>query len=426
MPSESWVGGDIAGLRAMASSLKSTPGKLHDIVNALSSKVESISGDAGWQGDAANQFTQKWSADSKTAGALVDVTRAAGDAIEELSSSLEALENALYNAAHEAQKQGVPVRPDGKPPMMAATPNPPPELQKAMGALQDYTEQYRQTMEAAKNARLVTEGKLRDIFSAIGPDGNNDTGLSAGQVSTVGGYLKSLYAIPGQRNRHYINEAESDLTEAKTNVADTRSDYQAEKQAYESKGMKLPKDNPARLAHAEASNALADVRARTSAAEQGLYTNSMSSALDTRVSELPKLGAVTGRLPSFLKASNALGVLGTGVGAYFGTKSDVEKGENVGKAVDVNAVSGLAGLGAGAVAAGALSAAPLTVSVGVGTLGAVVAGDAVKEGLDEHWQEDIHKHGVVGGVATGIGHTAENTAKDVTQLGTGIWNTIAP
>lgn len=423
MSSNSWVGGDIAGLHHMAHTLKAAPEKLNDVVDALSSKVHALSTDAGWWGDAATQFTQKWSEDSQTAGALADATRASGDAIEELASILEDLEKALYNAAHEAQKQGVPVRPDGKPPVLATSPNPSPDQQKVADALHGYAQDYQQTIEAAKNARVVTEGKLRDIFSAIGPDQKQGQNVTASQALTVGGYIKSLYAIPGGRNRQFLDNAESDLNKAKSDMVATRSDYQAAKQHYEAKGMKLPKDDPARLAHAKTSNALADVRSRISAAEKGLYTNSMSSALDTRVTDIPKYAGVSGRLPSFLKGVSALGVVSTGVGAALDTRTDMQKGESLGTAAGTNATSGAAGLGAG-IAIGEAVGGPAALGVSVGVVGSVVVGDAVKEGINENWSEDIHKHGVLKGIGTGVGHTAVNTAKDVTQLGKSVWNTV--
>lgn len=55
----------------------------------------------------------------------------------------------------------------------------------------------------------------------------------------------------------------------------------------------------------------------------------------------------------------------------------------------------------------------------------MVVGDAVKDGINENWSADIHKHGVLKGIGTGVGHTAVNTAKDVTQLGKSVWNTFS-
>lgn len=423
MASNSWVGGDIAGLHAMAQALKSAPEEMRDIPNALGSKVQAITADAGWEGDAAQKFSQQWSRDSVTAGALADATQSIGDAIEELASILEDLESTLYNAAHEARSQGVPVREDGKPPEVATTPDPPPEQHKMLKALQGYVEDHRLTMEAAQSARLVAEEKLRGIYQSIGPDEGEDSSVTTSQGLTVGGYVKSLYAIPASRTRDILDSGPTDLAAAKQSMKDTRPAYQSAKQAYAAKGMNLPKGDPARLAHSKAATELQSVRGRISAAEAGATTNRMSNALDTRVTDLPKLGGMTGRLPKFLKGVSALGVAGTGAGAVLDTKTDMDKGDSAAHAGSVNAVSGGAGLAAGVAIAGSVSG-PAVVGVTAGAAGAIVVGDAVKEGLNEHWEEDIHKHGVAGGIATGVGHVAVNTGKDVSQLATSIWNTV--
>lgn len=54
----------------------------------------------------------------------------------------------------------------------------------------------------------------------------------------------------------------------------------------------------------------------------------------------------------------------------------------------------------------------------------VVVGDPVKEGFDEHWTEDFHHHGAIGGLATGVGHIAVNIGKNVNQPFSGLWNTV--
>lgn len=423
MPSNSWVGGDIAGLHAMAQALKSAPEEMRDIPKALGSKVQAITADAGWEGDAAKKFSEQWSKDSVTAGALADATQSIGDAIEELASILEDLEKTLYNAAHEARSQGVPVRDDGKPPEVATTPNPPPEQHKMLKSLQGYAEDHRLTMEAAQSARLVAEEKLRTIYDSIGPDQGEDSTITASQGLTVGGYVKSLYAIPGSRTREIIGSGPTELAAAKQQMKESRPAYQSAKQAYEAKGMNIPKGHPARLEHSKAATKLQSIRGRISAAEAGATTNRVSNALDTRVTDLPKLGGMTGRLPKFLKGVSALGVLGTGAGAVLDTKTDMDKGDSGAHAGTVNAVSGGAGLAAGVAITGAVGG-PAVVGVTAGAAGAIVVGDAVKEGFNEHWEEDIHKHGVAGGIATGVGHVATNTGKDVSQLFTGVWNTF--
>lgn len=416
----------------MASSLQAVPSEMHEIVTVLSSKVKSIIGDAGWAGDAASQFSQKWSADSITAGALAEATKAVGDTLGELAATLEAIDRALYNAAHDAKAQGVPIGPDGKPPTVAIPTNPSPDDQKMLVALQGYIDDYNHAMEAARNARLVAEEKLRNVYDAIGPDQQSGSKLTASQDLTVGGYIKSLYAIPASRTRDILKNGDAELAAARQALKDTRPAYQAAKQAYEAKGMNLPKDNPARIAHSQAVNELRDIEGKIDAAEKGETTNTMSTAFDTRVGDLGRLASTAGRLPKFLEFAKDIPVLGivtTGIGAGIDTKTDVDKGDTPEHAASVNSASGYGGLAVGIGAAGLIAAAPVDVPVVAAvtgsTLAAVVGGDAIKEGLNEHWSEDIHNHGVVGGIGRGIGNIGVNTAKDVSGLFGSLWHTVA-
>ncbi|MBK0868300.1 hypothetical protein INP57_15915 [Saccharopolyspora sp. HNM0986] len=431
MPEETWVGGDIGGMHSMAQSLTAAPDEMHGIVTALSSKVQALIDDAGWQGDAATKFAKKWSADSVTGGALAEATKALGDAIEELASTLEAIDKALYNRAHEARAKGVPIGADGRPPTVATSPNPSPDDRQMLTALDGYSEDYRLAVEEAKAARLVAEEKIRDVYDSIGPDGDGGS-LTSSQGLTVGGYIRSLYAIPASRTREILKNADSELTTAQAAMKDTRADYKAAKKTYEAKGMNLPKGDPARVAHSSAAKELDAIRGKIKAAERGALTNPVSKAFDTQVGDLGKAAGTAGRLPKFLgfaKSLPVLGILTTGAGAALDTKADVDKGDSPERAAGVNYTAGYGGLAAGAGAAAAIALAPVEAPavavVSASTAVAVGAGSLIKEGFNEHWSEDIDKHGVVGGIATGVGNMGTNTAKDMSSLAAGIWHTVA-
>jgi hypothetical protein len=49
----------------------------------------------------------------------------------------------------------------------------------------------------------------------------------------------------------------------------------------------------------------------------------------------------------------------------------------------------------------------------------------VTNAFHEHWDEDIHKYGVVGGIAAGVVNMDKNTAKDIVNLGKNTWNTAS-
>ncbi|MBK3581866.1 hypothetical protein JHN63_50635, partial [Streptomyces sp. MBT65] len=75
----------------------------------------------------------------------------------------------------------------------------------------------------------------------------------------------------------------------------------------------------------------------------------------------------------------------------------------------------------------AVLAAPVEGAVGVALVGVgatILATDVLDHTFHEHWSEDIHDHGVVGGVLTGAGHVATETGDDVVRLGKDIWHGV--
>ena len=75
----------------------------------------------------------------------------------------------------------------------------------------------------------------------------------------------------------------------------------------------------------------------------------------------------------------------------------------------------------------AAGAAPLVAVGGAALVGGAVAvgvGDLVYEGFHEHWDEDIQQHGVVVGIADGVGHTFANTGKDIGHMASSVWHGI--
>ncbi len=52
------------------------------------------------------------------------------------------------------------------------------------------------------------------------------------------------------------------------------------------------------------------------------------------------------------------------------------------------------------------------------------ATDVLDHTFHEHWSEDVHDHGVVGGVLHGAGNVASETAGDVGRLGKDVWHGV--
>lgn len=60
---------------------------------------------------------------------------------------------------------------------------------------------------------------------------------------------------------------------------------------------------------------------------------------------------------------------------------------------------------------------PVAVVAGVGGLVIIGTTDLLDEAFHEHWSEDIHDHGVVGGILHGSANVASDTWGDVKRLG---------
>lgn len=99
---DSWVGGDIGGLRTMADTYKNARQKLEEVVHPLGQAVERLVGDTSWKGEAAETFRAAWSEDALAAGAFASLVHSAGDILDTLVGALSACETALQNAEHVA------------------------------------------------------------------------------------------------------------------------------------------------------------------------------------------------------------------------------------------------------------------------------------------------------------------------------------
>lgn len=214
MASQSWVGGDIAGLANMGTSLSAAPADMKAVVDELSDKVDSLVNDAGWQGDAAENFRKKWSTDAITAGGLSDVVGQVGAILSDLASKLQQVENALHDAADEAAKQGVPIGPNGNVmPMMTANP-PSPQVATKLQTAQAYGQEYTAALQMAEGFRLNAASSLSDLYDQIGPDAGSLG--TPDQWTTIGDYLRGLYAIPNEKNSRITKNGDAKLRPLRT------------------------------------------------------------------------------------------------------------------------------------------------------------------------------------------------------------------
>ncbi|MFD0512879.1 hypothetical protein ACFQ0Q_25845 [Streptomyces aureus] len=135
------------------------------------------------------------------------------------------------------------------------------------------------------------------------------------------------------------------------------------------------------------------------------------------------------KLPDFLKEIPVLDVAAAGTCGLLEASDDHDKGWSWQHSIAVDGGANVGGLVAGtAIAAGLVAAAPFDVPVAVvaGVGGAVVIGatGVIDHAFHEHWSEDIHQDGVVGGVLHGSGHVLSQTGDDFKRLGKDVWGGI--
>lgn len=441
-----WVGGDIHGLSAFAGKMFGYVPQIDDVTTALDKQVSRIVGDASWQGSAATAFANAWGRDSLTGQALGAVIQNTGSIVNWLAVELSKIENALEQEADAAAAHGVKIGPDGQP--GAAFIGPPSNTQQAeqQAWANAYQKVYTEAMQLAQRARQTAAGQLMSVYGKIAP--RPGSGMTPSDGDTVADLLSDLWAVPSAYRRS-IDELIVKLKGQARTVL---------KEAAEAKADGGPLPDSILDESAKVRAELGSARTDLAAASQN--ETALSKLLDTRVGDLPsKLSGLLGKSSGSLSTSEVsdaadgddgllgklvdfgedlpvvdvlAGLVGAGLGAY----SDIEAGQPWYEAVPEEIVSNGAGVAAGAVAgtavggalaAGALAGAPLLAGAAGVVAGGVVAfgvGDLAHNLFEENWGADIHRDGVALGVAAGVGHSVENTGKDVAHLAEHVWDSI--
>ncbi|KOU37967.1 WXG100 family type VII secretion target [Streptomyces sp. WM6378] len=421
---DSWVGGDIGGLRAMGEAYKKAKTDLESIVKPLSTSVDALAKDTGWQGESAESFRAKWTEDSMTAGGLAELVFAAGQILTDLADHLGKAEAALQNAEDVAVRAGVPMQPKGVPgELMTSTDHQSDAEKKALNALSDYCTVRGEILHTAQQARLDAAEALQKLYAD-----DTSAAVSPGDKITVADYLRGLYAYDSERTRVKGHDAADALDDAKKQADDAKKDLRAERKAWQRDGKTLPKDAEARVAYKDALSKLDSLETDIARGEAGSSKLPYDHVLNTKIADVAdtlRVGKSLESLPEFLKEIPVVDVAAAGACGLLEAKDDHEKGWSWTHSVVVDGGAALGGLavGAAATAGGVALAAsaeitvPVAVVAGVG--GAVVIGatDLLDESFHEHWSEDIHDHGVLGGLWHGSGNVLSNTGDDLKRLG---------
>ncbi|MFI6473731.1 WXG100 family type VII secretion target [Streptomyces sp. NPDC050516] len=425
---DSWVGGDIGGLRTMGEAYKKAKTDLESIVKPLSTSVDALAKDSGWQGESAESFRAKWTEDAMTAGGFAELVFAAGQILTDLADHLGKAEAALQNAEDVAVRAGVPMKPMGVPgELMTNTPeNQSDAEKKALNALGDYCTVRNEILHTAQQARLDAAEALQKLYAD-----DTSAAVSPGDKITVADYLRGLYAYDSERTRSKGHDAAKLLDKAKKEAEDARTDLRAERKAWQKDGKTLPKDAEARVAYKDALSKLDGLETDIARGEAGSSKLPYDHVLNTKIADVAdtlRVGKSLESLPEFLKEIPVVDVAAASVCGLLEAKDDHDKGWSWTHSVVVDGGAALGGLAAGAgavagtlAAVGAIATSEVTVPVAVvaGVGGAVVIGatDLLDESFHEHWSEDIHDHGVLGGLWHGSGNVLSNTGDDLKRLG---------
>ena len=416
----SWIGGDLTGLHTMVTTLQAAPADMRGVVGALSSGVDGLVGDAGWSGAAADNFRRAWTADSVAAGTLSEVVAGVGDTLATLVGSLDILERAMREAAETARAAGVTVEADGSVrPFVVAVP-PGASTSPVIVAANTYGREATGLRAEAQQVRLEAEKDLAGLLDQLlgeGPKATPDLYVTAAD------YLRGLLAAPNEAHRSLLAQYRDRMAK----LQQARKDAKAAVEAGRAAGLDIRPGDPAYAPYRKAIDAIKDLDRDAKVARAG-DEPVWSKLLNYKVGDFKAVAALeeAGKLPKFLEFAKDIPVVdiaATGAAAALQAKDDIEKGWSPQHAILADVGAGVLGLGAGiAVAAAAPVAVPVAlVAVGAGVV-AVGVGDFAYQAFHEHWSEDIHDHGVVGGVLTGFGHSGERVGEDVKNVAVDLGN----
>jgi hypothetical protein len=280
-------------------------------------------------------------------------------------------------------------------------------------------------MEVAGRARFEATSQLQGIEAIIGPPPN----AGSGPVSppdmwvTVGDTIAGLYAVPASASRYLRTKIP--VLKAKRDAAHTK--FSAAQKQYSKLRVQMPDD-----VKAERRSALQALeKANEDLTKVERWDNRLMKLMDVRAGEVvPGLRAAAdgSRIARFGADLPLIDIAAIGVATGLTSYDDMQKGDDasaIPKELSANVVAAVAATVVATVVVGAAVAlgAPVIVAVGLGVIigGAVAVGvgDAVSNAWHEHWDEDIHKYGVAGGIGHGLEDVGGKTAQDMSNL----WST---
>jgi len=426
---DSEVGGDIAGLFALSDRLGAPSEALNDATDRLSRQVNVVVGDAGWSGNAAEEFRGAWTQDASAALGLALSMDQVSLTVKTLATALKRLDDELIEAQAKAVAAGVSL-PQGPHagPVRGIVPL------AALSAANAYNATWARIMRDAAAARLTALSELRVEFDAIAPptDSENRAELNGGDGVTLADIVRSLWASPA---------AFREVGERR--ISDLRAERVELRHVLKSPG-----------AFSDAERALARVQARDSVSGERTLEERLVRFEDGAGGKWPLARAFrysvadAGEDLAGVKAAAkfggpvpVLGVIAAAGLTALQAKEDHDKGWSWSHAVVADGVANGAGLAAGTAAeigtVTLFADAPPAVAATLGVAGGVLAGYGVGTYGYElthaaNWGSHITQDGVISGVAEGFSDAGSAWwHNDVTGLGDrvvisagSVWNSV--
>ncbi|MEY9935930.1 hypothetical protein [Streptacidiphilus sp. MAP5-3] len=159
--------------------------------------------------------------------------------------------------------------------------------------------------------------------------------------------------------------------------------------------------------------------------------NAFSKLVNFKTGDLDGLSELLSKFkyaPDFLKDIPDLDVAAALTGSGFEAIKDHDEGWSWTHSILVDGGAAVGGVVAGvalvAAAPEELTGAAYVTATSLELAGAVAVGVGIDKAVHEHWSEDIHDHGVVGGLAHGSWNVLKGTGKSMWGDVTGAWHGI--
>lgn len=222
-------------------------------------------------------------------------------------------------------------------------------------------------------------------------------------------WWRGLYAYDAEDARAEGKKARAEL--------DAKKALRKERKAYQKAGKSLPKDFEAKGAYRDAMAKVDSLEEDIARADHGSARLPFGRLLNYKVedaAEALRLGEDIDKLPDFLKEMPVIDVAAAGTCGLLEAKTDHDEGWSWTHSITLDGAANVGGLVVGGAATAGLIAlapfeVPTAVAAGVGAVVVVGATGIIDHSLHEHWSEDIHDHGVVGGLLDGSGHVLSQT-----------------